>query len=162
MTTRQKETADIPDKRDRWIPWMFVLFFVVVGSVDAVMVTLALRTNTGVVTDKAYEKGLAYNETLAAAAAQDKLGWRDETVFDGRHLSFSLRDGAGAPLRGAEVRARLTRPVSAGHDFEVVLAEAGDSYGAPVSFPLVGEWQARIFVKWQDKHYQSSRILMIR
>ena len=44
--------------------------FVVVVAVNAVMLTLALGTFNGLSTDGAYDRGLAYNQTLAAEAAQ--------------------------------------------------------------------------------------------
>lgn len=69
-------------KRDKLIPWYFVLFFVVIGAVNAVMVTLAVRTHTGTVTDHPYEKGLAYNKVVDAANAQEKLGWKSDIRFE--------------------------------------------------------------------------------
>ena len=149
--------------RDRLIPWMFVLFFLVVGAVDAVMVTIAVRTNTGLVTEKAYEKGLAYNDNLAAAAAQESWGWRTRAAIDGGRFVFNINDKDGKPLRAANVQVRITRPVSAGHDFNLSLVEQADgSYAKQANFPMKGEWQAKVFVKWQDKQYQSTHMLMVR
>jgi nitrogen fixation protein FixH len=149
--------------RDRWIPWMFVLFFVVVGSVDAVMVTMAVRTNTGIVTEKAYEKGLAYNDNISAAAAQAAWGWHTQAAIDSGRFVFNIKDNNRNGLDRAVVQVRMTRPVSAGHDFNLFLTEQGDgSYAAQADFPMKGEWQAKVFVKWQDKQYQSTHMLMVR
>lgn len=149
--------------RDWWIPWMFVLFFVVVGSVDAVMVTMAVRTNTGLVTEKAYEKGLAYNQNLSAAAMQESWDWKTEAAIDGERFVFKIKDENNQPLRGASVQVRMTRPVSAGHDFNISPGEQADgSYITKVDLPMHGEWQAKVFVKWQDRQYQSTHLLMVR
>ncbi len=42
-------------------------FFVIFASVDAFFVYKALSTNTGVVSENAYEQGLRYNDILAEA-----------------------------------------------------------------------------------------------
>ena len=65
-----------PASRDRWIPWAFVAFFGVVLAVNAVMIWVAFVTWPGLETTSAYQKGLAYNRTLAASQAQEALGWR--------------------------------------------------------------------------------------
>ena len=111
---------------DRWIPWMFVAFFVVIAMVDAVFVTFAIKTRPGTVTEQAYEKGLAYNATLDAAEKQKALGWTDVTTYEDGILSFTLKDKDGKPLSGAEVTAKITRPVAEGYDSTVKLAQTGE------------------------------------
>ena len=115
-------------QRDKWIPWYFVLFFVVVAAVNAVMVTLAVRTHTGTVTDHPYEKGLAYNQVVDAANAQDKLGWKSDIRFEHPSpseggsasirgtLHVTLRDRSGHTLTPEKATATFTRPTQAGHD----------------------------------------------
>ncbi len=68
----------------RMVLLTFIGFFVVVASVNAVMVTSAVRTFSGVETENAYKAGLAFNESIAAAGAQDALGWRVEIAPHGR------------------------------------------------------------------------------
>ena len=68
MESKAAEEEARKDKRaNRLIPWMFVLAFLVVGAVDGVFVYLALSSHSGVVTEGAYEKGLASKQTLAKA-----------------------------------------------------------------------------------------------
>ncbi len=146
---------------DKWIPWLVVLFFLTFMSVDAVMVTMAIRTNTGVVTEQAYEKGLEYNRTIEAASAQQKLGWKDNISLDGHALRYTLQDKHGNFPTGAEVKAKISRPTQDGYDFEVPLQRINDStYGTDVSFPMPGAWNVRIFVKWPDRDYQSSESVL--
>lgn len=147
---------------DKWIPWMFVLFFVVIAVLDGIFVTLAVRTHTGTVSDRAYEDGLAYNDTLDRAEKMAALGWSADIALDGGALVLTLKDKDGAPLDGAEAVAKLTRPVQDGIDFETVLQGVGSGvYRAPVSFPLPGQWQVRIFASWQGRLYQHSRTIMV-
>ncbi len=52
------------DRRDRMIPWYFVMAFGVVFAVNGMFVYLAVSTNHGVVTENAYEKGLDYDRIV--------------------------------------------------------------------------------------------------
>ena len=136
---------------DRWIPWTFVAFFAVVFAANGTMVAIGFATWTGVTTDDAYRKGLAYNRVLAAARDQEALGWRADLGFEadgptrGR-VGLALADRDGRPLPGALVRARFVRPSHQGHDFELPLPAAGEAgrYGAKVELPLPGVWEVRV------------------
>lgn len=153
---------------DKWIPWFFVLFFVVIAVLDGIFVTLAVTTHTGTVTELPYKQGIAYNETLKQAEDQQALGWQAEIdLIDNREIAVNLRDQAQKPLTGAAILAKVTRPVQDGYDFELPLiereVERGDGiYSATADFPLPGQWHIRIFVTWQDTPYQSSRMIMVR
>jgi len=149
---------------DKWIPWFFVMFFAVIFAVNAVFVTVAIKTQPGTVVDHAYERGLHYNATLAGHAAQEALGWDAAIVLRADNiLQVSLRDETGAPLDGAEIIAKVQRPVQDGYDFDVTLLPAGTGrYSAPFNAPLFGQWQVRIFATWQDKQYQNSQIVIVR
>lgn len=149
-------------KSDRLIPWMVVAFFAVFISVDAIMVTLAVRSQTGLVTEQAYEKGLQYNQTLAAAETQQQWGWSSQIKIVDGSVIVTLRNSAGEYLRQALVKAEIIRPIQSGHDFTVMLNELPDGrYAAPVKFPLPGEWKIRIFAQADGKTYQASQIIMV-
>lgn len=149
---------------DRFIPWLVVLFFLVFMSVDAVMVTLALRTHSGVVTEQAYEKGLAYNSTLTAAQQQAETGWTHEIRMEGRTLRFTLRDAQGRAARDAAMIVKIQRTVKSGNDFIVVMhpVTGQDYYEAALDVPMKGAWQVRVFATWQSKQYQAGQIFTIR
>lgn len=146
---------------DKYIPWLFVLFFMIFIAVDAVMVTLAVRTQTGLVTEQAYEKGLAYNSTLQEAAEQKSWGWQDTiNVHDGE-ITYTLKDERGISATGAIVTAHFIRPVKDGYDFSVPLAPYDNHYKATIAFPLKGEWGVRINVKWKNRNYQRYQVFVI-
>lgn len=100
-------------KRDRWIPWIFVGFFVTLFAVQGGFVTIAVKTFPGLVTDQPYATGLGYNDVLKRQAAEAALGWRIETRFtetgplSGR-VTLDLLDADGRPLN-AEVTAQAER-----------------------------------------------------
>ena len=156
-------TTSTMDKRDKWIPWYFVAFFVGLAIMDGIFVYLATSTFTGVVTDQAYERGLKYNETVAAAEAQAELGWVGSAALEGNEtFSFTLSDGANA-LVGADVVAEFTRPTQSGVDFQVpLMGLQNGTYSAQVDFPLEGIWDVRVYVTWKQQQYQHSQRLMVR
>lgn len=148
---------------DRFIPWYFVLFFAVLTVVFAVFVYIARATHPGLVTDKAYDKGLKYNNVIASAEAQDKLGWASaiSTGFqDGRAIvTLSLKDKNGKPLEGAQVSLWLIRPVKSGMDVKGEMQPAGKgSYEGRVVLPARGLWDVRIeAVKGDARHQEYKR-----
>ncbi len=150
-------------KSDKWIPWYFVAFFVGLAILDGIFVYLATSTHTGVVKDRTFERGLAYNETVAAAEASEALGWKSALDLKaGSALTFTLADRNGRPISGADVTVSVRRPTRAGLDFEVSLAEAatGD-YRAAIDFPEKGQWDLRVFVRWKQQDYQHSQRVIV-
>lgn len=157
-------TDEMVQKSGRWIPWAIVAFFCVVAILDGIFVYLATSTHTGVVTDHAYEEGLRYNETVAAADAQTALGWQGEVQFDdaSKSLHFILQDANGALIEGATVHAELMRPTQAGMDFKAAMVQTeGGEYSAALEFPEPGLWDVRIFVEWKQKQYQQTKRLVV-
>lgn len=153
---------DAIKKSDKLIPWYFVAFFVVLAILDGIFVYLANSTHTGVVTEEAYQKGLDYNKTIAAAEAQEALGWGSKTELKNDQLLSLITDANGNPLVGARVRAQFFRPTQDGSDFVVPLMEVSD--GRYVSSSLAakpGQWDVRIFVEWKQLQYQKAQRIVV-
>lgn len=150
-------------KRDRWIPWYIVGFFAIIFVMDGIFVYLATNTHTGVVTEQAYLKGLNYNETVAAAEAQSRLGWTGTVDYaDNGEFTYTLT-AQGQPLSGADIVAEFTRPTHNGVDFTVPLLESDTgAYRAAVDFPLDGVWDVRVYVTWNQQQYQQADRLIVR
>lgn len=152
-------------KSDKYIPYYFVLFFIVVAIVDGIFVTVALETHTGVVTEHAYEEGLSYNDVLEASDAQDALGWTNTLTFDEETniLTFAILDEKGNTIENASVKATIERPIQDGFKFEITL-HSDDQYHVyrvPVSFPVHGEWDVRIYASKDGQHYQTSKRFVV-
>lgn len=150
-------------RRDKWIPWYFVAFFAVVGLVDAVMVTLAVRTQTGTVTSHAYEKGLQYNTVVAAAEAQEKLGWQGQIVWEpeAQLVRFALKDKTGKALSLSQTEVLFRRPTQAGLDFTMALQPQAEGAQAKVAFPKAGLWEAVVKAQSQGQPYQFIQRMVI-
>lgn len=145
----------LPSPKDKWIPFYFVMFFVVIAITDGIFVYTAINTHTGVVTDQAYEKGLAYNDILEKARSQPNL--QQKPSFQNGVLRWDLKTPGGEPLTMAQVSATLFRPVQDGYDFDINLEHAGNGvYEATINAPLPGLWKAKLTSTWDNKTYQTT------
>ena len=156
-------TMSGPASGDRWIPWVFVAFFGVVFAVNAAMIWVAFATWPGLETQSAYQKGLAYNRTLAAAKAQEALGWRvdlDLAPAGGRlaRLKLTLADRYGDLIEDARVTAAFVRPTYGGHDVELVVPhDHGGVYHAEAALPLAGLWELQLTAESRGDTYRLRR-----
>ena len=158
------------DRRDAWIPWAFVGFFLVVLVVNAIMMVVAFSTWTGIGEESAnsYQQGLTYNDRLAEVAAQQARGWQADLGFTdlpgvrGR-LELTLQDSFGNPLERAIVVAALARPTNAAEDFTAELGDIGvGRYGADIVFPDAGQWDVRVLAEHPDGSYRLTSRLYVR
>lgn len=149
----------------RVVLWWVLGFFLTFMVVDAVMVTVAVTTQTGTVTDQPYEKGLAYNKTISAAREQEKLGWRATFSYDAKLGAVQVRlvDRVGAMIDGAQVSAQILRRVHDGDDRALSLVEKGTGvYMAVLDTPLArGVWMAEFHVTKDSKDYQFTEQFMV-
>ena len=162
-----------------WYPWIFVFGMLVVIAVNIVLITYAIGTFPGLDTEDAYQKGLAYNQTIAAARVQEARGWHldiryaphpDEASANGRaasvhegELVVTLRDNAGEPLYGLDVSAALIRPTRGGLDTRISLQPAGSGeYRGEATLPLPGQWDVRVFARRGDEDFQATRRIMVQ
>lgn len=167
MIDRRRDTAGTTEegRRGRWYPWMFVGFFGVVFAVNAVMIGIAASTWTGLETRDHYRKGLAYNDVIDAAKAQQARGWQAVlgwTALEGTRgeMAVTLRDRNGDPINGAGVVVELRRPTQASMDMLVPLVARGDGrYVARETLPAAGNWDARLVIRnGDDSHIQMERL----
>lgn len=155
MTTDTRTFSPRPS--DRWIPWLlFGLPFAVVLAVNSALVYFALSTHSGLVTDQAYERGLAYNRYLAEAEAL--AGYAGKLTLDRGALVFAFTDPHGARVAGASVTAEIVRPTQSGFDFSVPLVESAlGRYEARPSFPRPGLWTVRISATWPTHTFRMTQ-----
>ncbi|MEZ5931625.1 MAG: FixH family protein [Alphaproteobacteria bacterium] len=168
MTMRSDADQSRPTAGGRWIPWLFVGLFLVVLAANGTMIGVALSTFNGLETTNAYEKGLAYNASLAAAAEQEQLGWtvslQSRSVGARKvELAVDLADRLGQPIRSAEVRAELDRPLQQGHEQTILLAEqVPGRYQADLDLPLAGQWTVRLIAEARDHRYQLAERIQVK
>ena len=159
MTTQQKS---LPRPSDKWIPWYIALGFIVMLTPLAPMAYLSVHTMPGVVTDKAYEEGIAYNKAIAAGTQEKTLGWRGDIGFADNTVSYTLTDAQGNPVNEATVHVWLIRPVQGGMDQNLNLkAEGNGRYSAAVTLPARGVWDIRVSATKQNTNFQSEKRIVL-
>lgn len=124
-------------------------FFGLIIGVNAVMITAALQSFSGETIEKAYVKGLNYNDEAAARAEQAERGWTGalETVRrDGSAaVTIAIRTKDGAPVTGLSAAATLRHPVRAAFDQTTLLSEIRPGvYAADVPDIGAGQWDVAI------------------
>jgi nitrogen fixation protein FixH len=126
---------------------IMIAFFAVVIAVNFTMATLAAETFGGTVVDNSYVASQRFNAWLAAARAQERLGWGAELGVDReRRVTLALRDREG-PLAGAEIDAVARHPLGRAPD--VALRFGSDGAGSYVSEARLpaGRWLVNVHVR---------------
>jgi len=155
-----------------WYPYIFVGVFGVVLAVNLVFMYSAVSTFTGIETQEAYDKGLAYNQVIAKAKAQEKLGWTvDATLLPASspdaashesNVVVSVLDKAGQPVSGLSVKAKFIRPTKEGFDTNAELMEQGGGrYVATVKLPLAGQWDLKVAAHKGEIDYQLGQRVLV-
>lgn len=143
-------SADLTDRdrplTGRMVLLILVAFFGIVAAVNAIMIHYAISTFPGVDDDQPYEHGLAYDRDVAAAHAQDRLGWQVaghvSRNADGQTtLTVSMRDNSGLPVTGLDVSGQLAFMPDRHRDHLVRLIEsAPGDYRTGLNFES-GAWE---------------------
>lgn len=132
------------------IPWIFVGAMAVVVIVNAVMITFAIRSWTGLVVEKPYERGVAYNRVLEAQHRQDALGWHVTVKAGGEadgqgRIRLIATGPDGKPLEGLSLTAVLVRPIDLLPDVPVAFRVTGPgAYAAEARPSKPGQWDLKI------------------
>jgi nitrogen fixation protein FixH len=129
----------------RFVLVAFVAFFGVIAAVNAVMMTLAIRTMPGLDVRNGYVASQAMNGELDAMRKQAERGWTADVTLalKAGHAEVSVRfaDQAGAPVAGLKVAARLAHPALTRADHSVTLIEIRPGqYVADVPNARPGGW----------------------
>jgi nitrogen fixation protein FixH len=166
MTPSSAPRADA--RAARWIPRAFIAGFAVVIAVNAALIWFAVGSFSGLSEAHAYQAGLAYNRTLAAAKAQERLGWtaeltvRPATEPGAVRVIVALADRDGSPISGESVEAEFLRPAAAGHDRRAVFAPVGPGrYASTVALPLRGLWEVRLLVRRGGESWQATQRIVL-
>ncbi|AWN39577.1 FixH family protein [Methylobacterium durans] len=147
---------------------IFIAFFGTIASADALLVTSAFRTWSGLEVASPYQASQRYNEELRLARRQGERGWHLESRTeregsDGLVVAVTLRDRHGQPLGDRRLRARLERPTDKRGDLTIALAETtpGD-YVAHLDAVSAGQWDLVVDVLSADgdDYRRKSRIVL--
>ncbi len=152
-------------RRDRHIPWLFVLGFAIVFAVNGTMIWLAVGSFSGLYTPQPRDRGLHYNDIVAAQQARDALGWRVASLWhpENDRLELMLTDRAGAPLAGARVTVELVRPAEKGLPLGVAMAAVdGGRHEGHVMLPARGNWDVDIVVERDGERFAQTQRMFLK
>lgn len=122
-------------------------FFTVVIAVNVTMATVASHSFGGTVVDNSYVASQHYNEWLARATAQDRLGWeRSVTIDPDRRIRLKIRKD-GAILNGLRVRATLSHPLGRVEPRPLHFLAARDGSLLSVETLPAGRWRIDLTVR---------------
>lgn len=151
--------------RGRYIPWLFVAGFAIVFAVNATMIGFAVGSFSGLYTPKPRDRGLHYNEVIAAQQARDALGWRVEPTWrpGSDDLEIAVFDRAGQPLAGARVAVALVRPAEKGGVLGVAMAAVDiGRHAGHVALPARGNWDVDISIEQGGQRFAQTRRMFLR
>ncbi len=117
-----------------------VAFFGVIIAVNAVFLTLALRSYPGEVSVTPYEDGLAYNSRLAQQARQARLGWRAAARAEPGAVLVEIADRVGRPVDGVTLRGRLQRPATQAGRIDIAFSEVAPGRYRAEAAADAGAW----------------------
>jgi len=124
---------------------MILLFFGVMISVNATMVTLALRSHPGEDVERSYTQGLNYNETLERRRVQENLGWQARFNLVGNQLLLQVLDREGNPLSGLSLSGQMRHPTRTALDCPISMQSLGEGrYQTELPCALDGRWLVRL------------------
>jgi FixH len=85
--------------------WIGIIVGLLVGNALAVAVLITMSRGEAArrVLPDYYQRAAAWDSTMAEAASSDALGWKVDVAVDGRELTLTATDRAGAALAGATV-----------------------------------------------------------
>ena len=122
-----------------------IISIVIVAATIGTMI-VGSRTFDGVVVERPYEAGLAWDETQKQQA---RLAWRIAVDADGikvgrNEIVLRLSNRDGSPLDGASVDVTLSRPSTRDYDHKYVAKPLGGGrYQVSTDIPLAGWWDLR-------------------
>jgi nitrogen fixation protein FixH len=124
---------------------MLVGFFVVVALVNALMMTLAIRTMPGLDARNGYDPSQRWNAEIAAARAQRDRGWRQSATValaeGAAEVVVSLTGPDGGAVSGLDVDIRLAHPATRQLDRQEAAVEiAPGRYRARLPDIRPGQW----------------------
>ncbi len=85
--------------------WILIIAGMLAGNAVAVAILIGVSSGEAKrrVLPDYYQRAAAWDDTMREAQASADLGWRADVTVDGRELTVTIVDRAGAPVDGAAV-----------------------------------------------------------
>ncbi|MCW2284441.1 nitrogen fixation protein FixH [Rhodoblastus acidophilus] len=145
---------------------MLMAFFGVMLAVNVYMAREAVATHPGLDQRNPYDEGVAYNKEIAAARAQDALGWSVDLTRARKgaatEVTASVKDKAGQPVSGLQASLHFVHPSSSRLDKEVAAGVIADGLYAGAADLTPGHWLVEIaFTRDGETIFRSKNTLNV-
>lgn len=118
--------------------------FVVIFGANFALIYAALSTLHGEEVENSYDASQIYNQRIAAARAQDELGWKVDVTTrqenGGVRVVADIRDRDGQIVPGLAVNAKFVHPIDRFSDRDAPLANDGGEYEGFAPNLHAGKW----------------------
>lgn len=151
--------------RNPWVlGWLGILAVVI--TVNVIFITVAFKTNPGLVDDNYYESGRYHDANYQKKMeARSRLGWNislqtPDTINLGTPGNYSVNivDRVGNPLKDATVTLLAYRPSDASRDLQTELEKVAEGvFQSKLGLPLKGIWDINITVAQGEESLDISR-----
>lgn len=145
-----------------------VAFFAVVAAVNAVMMTAAVTTFSGVETANSYQAGVAFAREEAAADAQQSRHWNVAAALRSQssrptRIDLSAKDQAGQNLTELEASVALIHPNDRRLDRPIAMQADGPGHFHGAFMPVAGQWDLVIELSHNgERHFRSRERIILR
>jgi nitrogen fixation protein FixH len=141
---------------------IMLAFFSVIIAVNVTMATFAGSSWTGFVVKNSYIASQEFNDKVAAARAQQALGWSAALAIEDGMARVELRDADGAPIDVSTATLELRNPATDSADRIIAMAPAGSAHAGPVDI-ADGVWVAAIRLTTLDgRDFMDTRRILMR
>lgn len=155
-----------------WYPWIFVGFFAVIFTVNGIMMYFAFDSWTGLETEGHYVKGLEYDKNVAAAKAQEALGWDVKLSVETLEINDKQRkvayqatflDHNKQPIDQLKAHTFFVRPTHEGLDVDAPANEVEPGvFAGEFTLLLAGNWEVRVHAESMGRQYQLVERIVIK
>jgi nitrogen fixation protein FixH len=146
----------------RFVLIAFIAFFGVIFAVNAVMMTLAIRTMPGLDVKNGYVASQAMNQEIGAMRLQAERGWKADVSAQLTNkittVGVTLLEPDGKPVTGLAITARLAHPAITTSDHAAKLIEHRPGiYWAELSGVQAGAWTIVLEAQLRGERVFASR-----
>lgn len=157
---------DKPHKNPLVIFWFVIL--AVVLAVNFFMISTAIMTNPGLVSENYYDKGKNYDQVLADRAHMQSLGWKTQlnipSIYTEKMFSVAIApiDAQGRLLTLENATLYFYRPLEKRQDLVYPMTKVGDQWQTQAKLPLKGNWDVLVeYFAEGERYIETAKVLVV-
>jgi nitrogen fixation protein FixH len=149
-----------PPLTGRKVLVMLLAFFGVMFGVNFYMAREAIKTHPGLDRANPYDQGVAYNKEIAAAKAQEALGWSVDLTRAQKggatEVTATVKDKAGRLVSDLQATLHFEYPATSKRDRDVVASAVAEGVYSGEAELAPGHWDVVIeFTREGERLFRS-------